>query len=189
MFSPQRSWCYGRIQAWHGPRWFWGSRKVWKHAYFPASQTLSLPLLYDWTPSGSTRLMCQAHGTPEWGKKQWYRAQVCDTNSLLKSHLSNLIQQPPVPVGEVNIIPKGRKQRNIFVAGETIGKGSWKEVLFVLTDRLKLDKSVIWKLMQSVKKVWAWQQLDKLTININLYKTKVFILFFFYFICPSYIFI
>lgn len=67
----------------------------------------------------------------------------CDTKSLLKSDLSNLIQQPSVPVGEVNIIPKGCQQRNIFAVGETIGKRSWKEVLFVLTDRLKLNKSVI----------------------------------------------
>lgn len=99
----------------------------------------------------------------------------CDTESLLKSDLSNLIQQPPIPMGEVNIIPKGRQQRNIFVAGETIGKRSGKEVLFVLTDRLKVDKSVIWKLMQSERKGWVWYQLDKLTININLSKIKVFI--------------
>lgn len=67
----------------------------------------------------------------------------CDTKSLLKSDLSNLIQQPPVPVAEVNIIPKGCQQRNIFVAGETIGKRSWKEVLFILTHRLKLNEAVI----------------------------------------------
>lgn len=67
----------------------------------------------------------------------------CDTKSLCKSDLSNLIQQPPFPMGEVNIIPKCCQQRNISVAGETVGKRSREEVLFILTDRLKLDESVI----------------------------------------------
>lgn len=60
---------------------------------------------------------------------------------MLKSDRSNLIQQTPIPVGEVHIIPKGRQQRNV-VAGETICKRSRKEVLFILNDRLKLDKSI-----------------------------------------------
>lgn len=87
-FSPLRSWSYGRIQAWHGPRWWWGSRKVWRQVYFFASQSLSPHLLYGWTPPGSTRLIYRACGTPEWRRRE---GPVISTASMTQHLCANPI--------------------------------------------------------------------------------------------------
>lgn len=77
------------------------------------------------------------------GEERVQQYRKYDTTLLCISNLSNLIKQPPIPMGEVNIIPKCCQQSNISVARETVGKRSREEVLFILTDRLKLDKSII----------------------------------------------